>query len=131
MKSQENSRDCRLWQRPPGAPSGRWVPLVHSTALSSKVELFNKFFSRFILNLLDTSKVLGVDNLPDRIIRACVKELSIPLAHLFNSSLRSDVMPRLWRFANINFVHKGGNREVVDNYRSISLQPLLLSTWSV
>ena len=89
------------------------------------------FSNRFILNLLDTSKVLGVDNLPDRILRACVKELSIPLTHLFNSSLRSDVMPTLWRFANINLVYKGGNRDVVDNYRSMSLQPLLLSTWSV
>ena len=33
-------------------------------------------------------------------------------------------MPTLWRFANFNLVHKGGNREVVGNFRSISLLPI-------
>lgn len=34
------------------------------------------------------------------------------------------VMPTLWKSANITPVHKGDNRELITNYRSISLLPL-------
>ena len=61
---------------------------------------------------------------PVRILRACAKELSIPLANLFNSSLRSRVTPTLWKSANITPVHKSDNREVFDNNTSISLLPI-------
>ena len=33
-------------------------------------------------------------------------------------------MPTLWKSANITPVHKGDNRELVENYRSISLPPI-------
>ena len=77
-----------------------------------------------ILGNLDISKSPGVDNLPARILKTCAYELSIPLAHLFNLSLKSGVMPTLWKSANITPVHKGDNRDFVENYRSISLLPI-------
>ena len=78
-----------------------------------------------ILSNLDISKSPGVDNLPARILRTCAKELSVPLAYLFNSSLRSGVMPTLWKSANITSFYKSDNREPVENYRqSISLLPI-------
>ena len=77
-----------------------------------------------ILGNLDISKSPGVDNLPARILKTCAHELSIPLAHLFNLTLKSGVMPTLWKSANITPVHKGDNRELAENYRSISLLPI-------
>ena len=62
-----------------------------------------------------------MDNLPARILRTCAKELSIPLALLFNLSLRTGKMPTLWKSASITPIHKGDSRELVTNYRSISL----------
>ena len=59
-----------------------------------------------------------------RILRACVKELCFPLAHLFNLSLRTGKMPTLWKSANITEIHKRDSRELVTNYRSISLLPI-------
>lgn len=61
----------------------------------------------------------GVDNLPAHILRTCAKEISIPLAHLFNFSLRTGKMPTFWKSANINPIHKGDSRELVTNDRSI------------
>ena len=49
------------------------------------------------------------------------EELSTPLAHLFNSSLISGVMPTLWKSANITPQHKGDKIKCVENHRSISL----------
>ena len=40
-----------------------------------------------ILSKINAIKAPCVDNLPVRILRTCAKELSIPLSHLFNSSL--------------------------------------------
>ena len=69
-----------------------------------------------ILGNLDISKSAGMDNLPAQILKTCAHELSIPLADLFNLSLKSGVMPTLWRSANITPLHKGDNRELVENY---------------
>ena len=77
-----------------------------------------------ILRRLDIHKSPGVDNIPSRILQICAKELSVPLSHLFNLSLRSGVMPTLWKSANITPIHKNNNKELVENYRSISLLPI-------
>ena len=77
-----------------------------------------------ILRRLDIHKSPGVDNIPSRILQICAKELSVPLSHLFNLSLRSGVMPTVWKSANITPIHKNNNKEFVENYRSISLLPI-------
>ena len=41
-----------------------------------------------ILSKLDINKSPSVDNIPSRILQICAKELSVPLSHLFNLSLR-------------------------------------------
>ena len=121
---------------------------TQSTDLTSKVELFGKFFQSIyskssldvnlsspdvvnpylLLNVTTSASEVqeapGVDNLPAQILRACAYELSVPLTHFFNSSLKSGVIPILWKSANLTPVHKGDNRELVENYRSISLLPI-------
>ena len=52
------------------------------------------------------------------------KELLTPLTHLFNLSLRSGVMPTLWKPPNTTPVHNGYKKELVENYRSMSLLPI-------
>ena len=46
------------------------------------------------------------------------------LAHLFNASLRSGVMPTLLKSVNVTLVQKGDKMELVENYRPISLLPI-------
>ena len=58
-----------------------------------------------ILSMTNVNKAPGVDNLPARILRTCAKELSIPLDHVFNLSLRTGKMPTLWKSANITTIH--------------------------
>ena len=65
-----------------------------------------------------------MDNIPSTILQIYAKELSVPLSHLFNLSLGSGVMPTLWKSANITPIHKNNNKELVENYRSISLLPI-------
>ena len=74
-----------------------------------------------ILQNLDVTKATGADNIPARILKACSEELSTPLTLLFNRSFSLGKVPAQWKLANISPVHKANERELVDNYRSISL----------
>ena len=72
-------------------------------------------------NLTNVTKATGADNIPARILKACSEELSTPLTLLFNRSFSLGKVPAQWKLANISPVHKANERELVDNYRSISL----------
>lgn len=47
------------------------------------------------------------------------------LRTLFNKSLAESVLPEDWKTANIVPVHKKGEREYAENYRPISLLPIV------
>lgn len=49
------------------------------------------------------------------------EKLSYPLALLFNMFLKSERVPSLWKRANVTPVFKSGARDMVENYRPISL----------
>lgn len=51
----------------------------------------------------------------------CSKSLSIPLYTLFNKQLDSGCFPKVWKTANLVPVFKSDDRELVENYRGISL----------
>ena len=75
-----------------------------------------------ILCNLNIHKATGVGGIPARILQGCARELAKPLNLLFNCSrLLQGRLPYLWKRVNISPVHKIGNKELVTNYRSISL----------
>ena len=74
-----------------------------------------------ILSKLDVNKATGVDGITARILKECAVELSHPLTLLFNLSFRSGKVPSLWKKANVTPVYKADAKDVVENYRSISL----------
>ena len=74
-----------------------------------------------ILQNLDVTKATGADNIPARILKVCSEELSKPLALLLNRSFSLGRVPVQWKLANISPFHRANARDLVDNYRSISL----------
>ena len=74
-----------------------------------------------VLHSLNPRKATGVDGIPARILKAFARKLSKPLADLFNLSFELGKVPSTWKLANISPVHKDDKRELVINYRSISL----------
>ena len=63
----------------------------------------------------------GVDGIPPRLLMETVKQISMPLARLFNLSLKEGVVPFEWKEANIIPLFKKGSRNKSDNYRPVSL----------
>ncbi len=54
----------------------------------------------------------------------CPTQISMPLKVIFDKSLESGVYPSTWKLANLQPVHKKKSRQVVGNYRPISILPI-------
>ena len=58
-------------------------------------------------------------------LKNAAKELSKPLAMLFNKSLQAGFFPDQWKLANVVPVFKNGLKELVSNYRPIALLSII------
>ena len=57
-------------------------------------------------------------------IKICDKSLLEPLIILFKNSTKSSHYPDIWKRSNIIPVHKKNDKQLVINYRPISLLPI-------
>jgi hypothetical protein len=56
------------------------------------------------------------------------KNISIPLAKMFNISMETMKLPESWKEATVTPLHKKGLKHLVENYRPISLASILCKT---
>ena len=83
----------------------------------------SKVFS--LLNKLSKSKATGLDNISAKLIRECADLILIPLYNIFNNSLSSSLFPDDWKCARVTPLFKQGQRTDVNNYRPISVFPII------
>ncbi|GBN73503.1 hypothetical protein AVEN_172422-1 [Araneus ventricosus] len=70
---------------------------------------------------LKSSLTVGVDYIPSFIIKGCAEFLIYPLLVLFNLSLRTKVIPDVWKQTKIIPVFKKGVAQNCENYRPIAI----------
>ena len=73
------------------------------------------------LDLLDTTKAYGVDQLSPRLLKEGKQQLAKPLCRLFNMSLERSIFPKMWKQANILPIYKKDDKSDCGNYRPVSL----------
>ena len=78
-----------------------------------------------LLKAIKKSKATGIDDLPPRLLKDSAPIISVPLTHIINMSLGSGVFPREWKSAKIMPIHKTGSMSSFDNYRPISILPVI------
>ena len=61
----------------------------------------------------------------DTLLRETADNIAVSLKKLFNKSLQHGIIPDEWRVANVVPVYKKGRKDCVENYRPISLLPLV------
>ena len=59
-----------------------------------------------------------------KILKLCDASIVTPLLTIFNNSINDGVFPFPWKKANVVPIHKKGAKNVVGNYRPISLLPI-------
>lgn len=74
-----------------------------------------------IIQNLDNSGGPGSDKIPPYFISCCARELCVPLAIIFNRSIKEGIFPYKWKVAHIIPIHKKGSKSKIDNYRPISI----------
>ena len=77
------------------------------------------------LRLLKKNKSTGFDNLPARLIKDSSTVLSKPVAFIINLSLKTATVPTTWKCSKIVPIYKFGPSENEENYRPISILPVL------
>ena len=77
------------------------------------------------LNHLKRNKATGVDLLPPNLLKDCSEQIAGPLCHIINLSFQTCTVPSLWKSAKVNPVFKSGGADLVENYRPISILPIL------
>ena len=73
------------------------------------------------LNNLKAHKTPGPDEIYARVLKECKAELCCPLTTLFNNSIKTLLVPKAWKLADVVPIFKKGERIKKTNYRPVSL----------
>ena len=93
-----------------------------------KVFKFTKVREGEILNTLKNlkaTKAAGIDNVRHRMIKDAAEELSKPLCYVINLSLQTSLFPTAEKSGKVTPIFKSGDPAMLDNYRPITVIPIL------
>ena len=94
-------------------------------AYSPKNVIFSAADLSRIIRNLNPNKSHGHDNLSIRMLQLCGDSIIPPLTILFQSAIEAGHFPDSWKKANATPIHKKQSKNIVRNYRPISLLPIL------
>ena len=77
-----------------------------------------------ILNLFDelvVSKATGVDKIPAKVLKLAAPVITNSITKIFNCCIETGEFPLDWRIAKVTSLHQKGPKNLLDNYRPISI----------
>ena len=77
-----------------------------------------------LIKNLDPNKAHGHDMISIRMLKLCGKSICKPLDLIFQSCIKQGKFPTEWKKANVVPVHKKGDKQILKNYRPVSLLPI-------
>ena len=110
------------------------TPLQNNSVLPPFLSKTNSNISSFqvtsaeineLLLGLRVNKAHGPDDISANMIKLCGEHLCVPLRLIFQNILETGVFPDQWKMANVTPVHKKKDKQIIGNYRPISLLPIL------
>ena len=73
---------------------------------------------------LNLAKSNGPDGISSELLLLADDSIVSPLMLIFTNILTTGIYPELWKLANITPIHKKGSKQLIENYRLISLLPI-------
>ena len=74
---------------------------------------------------MDSNKSPGISNFDVRFLKLAAPVICKSLAYICSLSLITSCFPNDWKLATITPIHKDGDKYDVNNYRPISVLPVL------
>ena len=78
-----------------------------------------------VITKLNISKATGIDEISAKVLKAAAPAIAELLTRIFNMSIVSDKFPAEWKVARVTPIFKKGQRSMLDNYRPISILPVV------
>ena len=73
---------------------------------------------------LNPNKAMGPDGISARMLILADASVVLPLKLIYSNILNKSIYPDQWKLANVTPIHKKGSKQIVANYRPISLLPI-------
>ena len=102
------------------------IPENQTYKTNTKLSLI-KFMNKDIINIirsLNEDKAHGYDNISIRMLKICDTAIVKPLSIIFNNCINQSMFPDIWKRSNICLIHKKGDKQIINNYRPVSLLPI-------
>ena len=77
-----------------------------------------------LIRSLDPNKAHGWDGISERMILICDSSIVTTLKIIFQNFLEKGVFPIIWKMGNIVPIHKKSSKQLLKNYRPVSLLPV-------
>ena len=90
---------------------------------SSNITFTEKDIEKVIQNL-DSNKARGNDMISIRMLKICGQSIIKPLLIIYKKCLEKGCFPNEWKKANVVPVHRKNDKQLLKNYRPISLLPI-------
>ena len=91
----------------------------------TKDDMFNIDFNctrvKQLLDNINVNKAPGPDGIHGCVLKNCSDSLCRPLSIIFKLIYNIGILPAEWKSANIVPIHKKGDKDLISNYRPISL----------
>ena len=84
-----------------------------------------------IISGLNVKKAHGPDLISANMVKLCGEHLCVPLKIIFENILETGIFPDQWKEANVTPVHKKNDKQIISNYRPISLLPILAKVFKM
>ena len=77
-----------------------------------------------LIRNLNPNKATGSDGISGHMLLLCDESVVLPLKIIFQSILSTSIYPNMWKLANVTPIFKKGDKQLIENYRPISLLPI-------
>ena len=77
-----------------------------------------------LIRSISKGKACGYDDISSHMLILWDNTVTLPLKLIFDQILATGIHPDIWKLANETPIHKRDDKQLVENYRPISLQPI-------
>ena len=77
-----------------------------------------------LIRKINPGKATGSDGISGQMLLLCDDSAILPLKIIFSNILSTSIYPDLWKIANVTPIFKKGDKQLIKNYRPISLLPI-------
>ena len=108
-------------------------PIINSSVLPNFIFLADQRIDQLtignddiiaLIRNINPNKATGTDGISGQMLLLCDDSVILPLKIIFRNILSTSIYPDIWKLANVTPIFKKSDKQLIKNYRPISLLPI-------